>query len=459
MFLPQTGVGVRIAGTLITLLGLVPTIAFIIGLYRGGRRALRDPAGADTPLLALVALSVAGYVLFTWGNPWFASVKGSYLLGIAVPFAWYASETLEEWMGGPAMAGPGVGRRARRAGSRGRAHLHVWSRLREVGRVPGSRVEESRRFMSQVRQKIKWVLPFVVSGGLLAYQFSTIDMSGILRHVTGAAGAIFIPVLVFYGLFSLWIEALSLRIPMRDWHHDVSMWTLARIKAASYLLYIVHYILGAGALSILLRKRAGATVWEAGGVVFLVALFDMGMLILFTLIAAGFMTADTLAVRGGLLGGAAFLLVSGFVVLRTPRPLGPLDKLRDLSVFRAARTAPLRQLVELGLLRFVFVMAFMSVCGAALWAFDIHPPLFESVVNIAIVAIVATLPIAVAGLGTSQAAFIEVFKEYAEPGVLLACSLTLSAGLIILRAGFGFAFAFEFVREAIEARHEEVESA
>jgi hypothetical protein len=41
---------------------------------------------------------LAGYVLFTARNPWFVTVKGSFLLGLATPFAVYASETLERWL-------------------------------------------------------------------------------------------------------------------------------------------------------------------------------------------------------------------------------------------------------------------------------------------------------------------------------------------------------------------------
>ena len=49
---------------------------------------------------AVAGLTLAGYVLFTWRNPWFAAVKGSYLLGLSVPFSFYASEVLADWTRG-----------------------------------------------------------------------------------------------------------------------------------------------------------------------------------------------------------------------------------------------------------------------------------------------------------------------------------------------------------------------
>ena len=96
-YLPRDARSVRWMGSLLTLLGLLPTAAFAVGLVRGARRALRTPAGPDTPLLLLVGLTLAGYTLFTWQNPWFAALKGTYLLGLSVPFAFYASEVLASW--------------------------------------------------------------------------------------------------------------------------------------------------------------------------------------------------------------------------------------------------------------------------------------------------------------------------------------------------------------------------
>jgi hypothetical protein len=96
-FLPKSGVSVQWTGTGLLLLALLPTTAFAIGLGRGVRRALRSVGGPDTPLILLTALTLGGYVLFTWRNPWYATIKGSYLLGLSVPFSFYASEVLADW--------------------------------------------------------------------------------------------------------------------------------------------------------------------------------------------------------------------------------------------------------------------------------------------------------------------------------------------------------------------------
>ena len=99
-FLPTQGPVVQWVGTAILLLALLPTIAFFIGAGSGIRRTVLRYGKPDLPLLLLVGLTVAGYVLFTWRNPWYSTVKGSYLLGAMLPFAFFASEPLARWTAG-----------------------------------------------------------------------------------------------------------------------------------------------------------------------------------------------------------------------------------------------------------------------------------------------------------------------------------------------------------------------
>ena len=50
--------------------------------------------------MLLTALTLAGYAFYTWRNPWFVVVKGTSLLGLSLPFSFYASESLAGWLRG-----------------------------------------------------------------------------------------------------------------------------------------------------------------------------------------------------------------------------------------------------------------------------------------------------------------------------------------------------------------------
>ena len=93
-FLPLDAPGLVLAGVVIAVLGLIPTAAFLAGCFLAFGRMVKKTNATDGLLLGLVGLTFAGYVFFTWRNPWFATLKGSFLLGLAAPFAIYASESL-----------------------------------------------------------------------------------------------------------------------------------------------------------------------------------------------------------------------------------------------------------------------------------------------------------------------------------------------------------------------------
>jgi hypothetical protein len=87
---------VRRLGTLTLLLALLPSLAFAAGVARGVRRS-RAGGAVDPPLLLLIAATLAGYAVYAWQNPWYVVLKGTTLLGLCVPFAYYASEVLVDW--------------------------------------------------------------------------------------------------------------------------------------------------------------------------------------------------------------------------------------------------------------------------------------------------------------------------------------------------------------------------
>ena len=294
------------------------------------------------------------------------------------------------------------------------------------------------------------VLPVLVSLIALGFVFSRVDLAGALAAVNVQVAAILLPALAIYGAFSLWIEALCLRAVLAG----MPLATAARIKAASYLLNLIHYAAGAGAVGVLISRRTKMRLADALGVVMLIVLFDLLMLIVLVAVGVSFIGSEKPIVQGGVLLGAGGLIALGFLVLRAPVELGPLDRLRNLEIFRAARLAPLPVLVQLASLRLLFVASFIALVQAALIAFDIHLPLGDVILGVAAVSLVAALPIAVAGLGTGQIAFVYVFRAGGPEETLLACSLTLSAGLIVMRSLMGIVFAREFTREAFAVARE-----
>lgn len=306
--------------------------------------------------------------------------------------------------------------------------------------------------MSKAVRRLRWLLPFAVSGALLTMLLSKIEGRDILAHLSPRIASVFLPILLLFGFGSLVVEGLSLQrllpgVGPNGW------WACARLKAATYPLVLVHLAAGATALAVLVARRTGIRPATAAGVVMLISVLDLGLLVLLATLGAVFAGSETVEIRAGVVAAASVAVAGGLALLRLPASLGLLERLRLARILAPARTTPASILAELILLRLLFVAGFVAAVGAALVAFGIEVPVASLAVNVVALTLVTLLPIAVAGLGTGQLAFVYLFRHWAEADVLLACSLTLSAGMIVMRAAMGLAFAGELTREALrEAR-------
>ncbi len=299
---------------------------------------------------------------------------------------------------------------------------------------------------------IRFALPFVVSGGLLAWVLSGVDLRGVLHHLTPEIALWLTPTLILFLIVSLTLEAICL-VWVISASHPFRNWIVAaRIKAASYPLGLVNYALGAGATAVLLRRRAQMTLTEAAGAIFVIGLFDLGSLIACVLGGMAWLGTPNMGLRAGLIVLLGLLAIGGLGALRAPIPMGPIDRLRELEIFHDARTLPLSVLLKVAGVRLLFVGVFIVGVGITLKIFGVNVPVADLIVNTSILLLVGTLPIAVAGIGTGQVVFVALFESYAQEETLIAASLTLSFGMIVTRAAVGLAFAREFTAEALAAQ-------
>ncbi len=305
----------------------------------------------------------------------------------------------------------------------------------------------SRAGSGPIARWARIVLPFVVSTAFIVWVLQGQDLEAVWRAVTPRVLAWYVPALLAFLAVTLWIEAVCLVMVVRDYHGHTELWEAAKMKAASYLLSILNYALGAGAVSILLRRRTSLSLSDAAGVVLLIGLFDLGSLLVAATVCGLMLGSEGTGVRMAFVAGAVGAIVLGFVVLRAPARLGPLDRLRDLELFRAARTVSAGCLAKLGLLRAVFIATFIGLVWATLSGFAVVVPWLELIAKVSVLLLVSAIPIAVAGLGTGQKVFVELLRDHAASETLLAASLTMSFGLIVSRAIIGFGFAREFTRE------------
>ncbi|MGH0038397.1 MAG: lysylphosphatidylglycerol synthase domain-containing protein [Myxococcota bacterium] len=306
------------------------------------------------------------------------------------------------------------------------------------------------------RRRLRRVLPFAVSGALLVFVLARADLAAAWAVLDARALARLGVSLALFSVVSLALEAVCLARVVAASGAKLPGLAAARIKAASYLLGLLNYALGAAAVSVLLRRRAGVPLARSAGMVFLISLVDLVCLLGWAALGASLLDASRPGLRAGLVPAVVAGAVLGFALLRARFSLGPLDALRRLEIFAAARTAESRLLAGLAALRLAFVGSLVALVGAVLWSFGIEVPVSRVLFAGPVLLAVSALPVAVAGLGTAQVAFVALFDAFASADALLAASLALSGGLIVIRSALGLLFAGEFSREALAlARQQE----
>jgi hypothetical protein len=249
--------------------------------------------------------------------------------------------------------------------------------------------------------------------------------------------ALMIPNTLFYFAW----DTLVLTIVIRWFHGAVPYRDLLPVRAASYVVGFFNTNLGRGALAAYLSRRLGAPFLELGSTVIFLVLTEYTQLVLWAMLGMiGFraeVTTSLLVVAGIV---AVFWVVFFLYTKLHVTPTGALRWLfapRDWSILRTFRMATLGRYFAIVIVR--APMFFVSLClhYYAAHAFGIYIPFSQMLTFLPVIFMLAALPVTVAHLGTTQAAWIFFFNQYAAVPRLLAFSLAAHLVFASTRALLG----------------------
>jgi Lysylphosphatidylglycerol synthase TM region len=251
-----------------------------------------------------------------------------------------------------------------------------------------------------------------------------------------------LPFLALMGSFSLCfflLDTFVLSKLIRWFHGPLPYRDLLPVRAVTYLVSIINTQLAQGALALYMHRRFRTPLAQITSTVVLMILLETTNLILFA-------TVGFIAFPGGaplsLLALPLALVAVWLLLISLARDkLGILGQRLShselLSTFRRARLRHCA--VVLGLKGTVFLLALL-VHSQALAFFGIEIPLARLVTFLPVVFLMGALPITVAHLGTSQAAWIFFFSAYAPAADLLAYSLVSHLTFMLANGIFGVLF-------------------
>jgi len=249
-----------------------------------------------------------------------------------------------------------------------------------------------------------------------------------------------VPNTVFYFCW----DTIVLKVALRWFHGDVPYRDLLPVRAASYVVGFFNTNIGRGALAAYLWRRLRVPFLELGSTVIFLVLTEYTQLVAWAILGVfGFnaqITGSLLLAAGAV--AAFWLLFFGYARLRI-RPTAAARWLfapRDWQIFRTFRRATALQFISIVALRApMFVVSLIAHYYGAR-AFGIHIPFAQLLTFLPVIFMAAALPITLAHLGTTQAAWILFFGGYASTPQLLAFSLVAHLTFTATRALLGVAW-------------------
>jgi Lysylphosphatidylglycerol synthase TM region len=261
----------------------------------------------------------------------------------------------------------------------------------------------------------------------------------ILRRVPAAAlgdalreadVGVFLALMVPNALFYFAWDTLVLSVVIRWFHGEVRYRDLLPVRAASYVVGFFNTNLGRGAMAAYLARTLRAPLLELGSTVLFLVLTEYTQLVIWALL--GLLGVRT-EVSRSLLSVAGAVTLFWLVVRWLLAP-------RDWSLARTFRLATPARCAQIVLLRAPMFLVSLLVHYHAAHAFGIDIPFLQMLAFLPVIFMLAALPVTVAHLGTTQAAWIFFFGAYAPAPRLLAFSLAAHLVFTATRAFLGVAW-------------------
>lgn len=277
------------------------------------------------------------------------------------------------------------------------------------------------------------LLPWLISGGIVAYLVKTTDIPRFMEILGSINPWSFLLVTVLGMTVVFTLDSFCLKLLFQRFMGPVAYRDMLSVKGTSYFLNIVNYNAGAGAVALFASKKKGYGFLESAGLMlFLNAMdiFALALLVTIGLTLGPDVEVLTKAQRSGLswtcLGlGAVLLGTIIFWVFKAPFLPGKVRGFRIFYPFRESRVFDYPFFI---LLRTFFVVQYVFIHWGFLKVFGIHVPMSHLLVYVPILTFIGVLPISIAGLGTTQIAL----RHFIAPYPPIAMAAPLVVGFMLL---------------------------
>ena len=326
---------------------------------------------------------------------------------------------------------------------------------------------------SGIRQRLVRLLPWVITLAIFVFIFRRVPIPELLEALRQASLLPYLALMAPYSMIYCLVDAFVLTKAVTWFNKPVRYSRILPVRAAAYILSLLNPGLGQGGTAFYIHRREGVPFFEmAGSIVFLVVI-EFGQLALYAAIGIFIVQPELATVFAPfyVIFVAAFAIALAYI-RHGPGPLAPVAQAlfrlagREVDVARlAGRPAAhiLRALQIAGVRHYLLALLYKApnfflailVHYLAVQQFGLQIPLLALLAFLPVVFLAASLPITVAHLGTSQAAWLFFFSAYGPEARLLAYSLAAHFTFMMLNSLIGLCFLKQALKTPAAAQEDE----
>ncbi|MBN2575934.1 MAG: flippase-like domain-containing protein [Deltaproteobacteria bacterium] len=281
-----------------------------------------------------------------------------------------------------------------------------------------------------MRKKLGPILAWTVTIGILVYLFHTIPLAKVGEAIHAAYWWA-IPATALIVLAVYLADSYAIMKTFGWFVAPLSYREVLVVRGATYLLALVNYTIGQGAIIYFVNRSRGVPILRGTAAVLLV--MGVNVLMLLVLSSVGLLVASDVPPVLRLVVLIAYASLAVYVVLVMLRP----SWLARRPLFDVLLSAGVGGHLRAMAVRVPHIFTLLALSWVSMAAFGVVIPVAKAILCLPIVYFVAVLPISVQGLGTSQALMIHFFSEYA-PGATTEArwAAVLAAGLVAQAVAF-----------------------
>jgi hypothetical protein len=288
-----------------------------------------------------------------------------------------------------------------------------------------------------MRKKLGPLLGWAVTLAILFYLFRTIHFAQVGEAIRTAAWWT-IPANAALILAVYLADSFAIKKTFGWFVAPLSYREVLVVRGATYLLALVNYTVGQGAIVYFVKRSRGVPILRGTAAVLLI--MGVNVLMLLVLASVGLLVSKDVPPILRLVVLTAYAGLTVYIVLVALKPRWLVSR----PIFDVLLSAGVGGHLRAMAVRLPHILSLMALSWVSLAAFGVVVPVAKAVLCLPIVYFVAVLPISFQGLGTSHAMLIHFFAIYA-PGTsnetrwaaVLASSLVSQAIAFILQLSIG----------------------